>query len=157
MLRLRPTVVILEAVFVAVVVGVLLAAAGRFTVSAWVIGLVVAAVLATTRVIRVRQRSLTVTEDGLEVQRDRYALQVPWASFTGVEHRRLQGLIPVEELVASSSVVIPRLSNGKPGSVPKALQAQSDPAPTRIQVSSYDRNWRAGPIGDRLRAHNVPI
>ena len=46
---------------------------------------------------RVRQRTLTIEPGGLEVQRDRYAMQIPWESVTGVQQRKLWELLEERE------------------------------------------------------------
>jgi hypothetical protein len=112
-------------------------------------GLVVAVIITAVRAQRVRRRTLTITEDGLEVQRDSYALDIAWGNITGVRNRRLQGLLPVEELIVTDARIIERDSRGKPVAPPAKLAGS--PALGRVQVSLYDTDWRHGPIGDRLR------
>lgn len=112
------------------------------------LGVALAAGLTTSSLRRVRRRVLTVSPVGLEVQRDGYALRVRWDQVVGVQRRRHQGLIPVEELVLASAEVVPRTSTGKVKAPPASLQGH--PATTRIMVSVYDRAWREGPIGDHL-------
>jgi hypothetical protein len=111
-------------------------------------GLVVAAIITAARAQRVRRRTLTILDDGLEVQRDSYALHIPWANVTGVRHRRLQGLLAVEELIVTNALVIERDSRGKAAAPPAKLTGS--PALSRVQVSLYDQNWRQGPIGKHL-------
>ena len=112
-------------------------------------GVVVAAIITAVRAQRVRRRTLTITEDGLQVQRDSYALDIPWTNITGTRSRRLQGMLPVEELIVTDARIIERDSRGK-AAAPSSKLAGS-PALTRVQVSLYDKNWRSGPIGERLR------
>ncbi|BDO43565.1 hypothetical protein [Cellulomonas sp. NTE-D12] len=114
-----------------------------------VLGVALAAGLTSNSLRRVRRRFLTVAPAGLEVQRDGYALRVRWDQVVGVQRRRHQGLIPVEELVLASAEVVPRTSTGKVKAPPASLQRH--PASTRIMVSLYDAAWREGPIGDHLQ------
>lgn len=108
----------------------------------------IAAGLTTSSLRPVRRRFLTVTPAGLEVQRDAYALRARWDQVVGVQRRRHQGLIPVEELLLAAAEVVPRTSTGKVKPPPGSLQGH--PATTRVMVSVYDRAWREGPIGDHL-------
>jgi len=97
---------------------------------------------------KVRRRTLTVTDSGLEVQRDRYALIVGWDDVARARRRRHQLVVPVEELVLSGSEVVARSSNGKSTSLPPALTGH--PATRAILISLYDKGWRRGPIGDHM-------
>ncbi len=119
------------------------------------LGVAVALAFGVTAARRVRRRTLTVFANGLTVQRDKYALTAPWSAVTGVRQRKLQGLLPVDELVLSESTVLPRDSRGRPSTVPAGLAGH--PALLRIQVSLYDRDWRAGLIGAELRRHGVDV
>lgn len=103
---------------------------------------------------RVRRRTLTVNSDGLEVQRDQYRLIVPWTAINGVQHRRHQRVMAVEELMVTGADVVPLDYRGKPTSLPQQLAA-GHPASTRVMVSLYDKNWRDGPIGDGLRQNGM--
>ena len=98
---------------------------------------------------RVRRRTLTVTDSGLEVQRDKYAMIVGWNEVVGVRRRRHQLFIPVEELVLSGSELVARSSSGKSTSLPPSLSGH--PATRRILVSLYDKGWRHGPVGDHMQ------
>ncbi|MBV9595156.1 MAG: hypothetical protein JO147_15330 [Actinobacteria bacterium] len=119
------------------------------------LGIVAAAVIFAVALARVRRRSLTPTSAGLVVQRDKYQLQVPWEAVATVHRRRLNGVLPVEELVLSESYPIARNSRGRSSRLPAELVGH--PAALRVQVSVYDNNWRAGPIGDELRRRGLPI
>lgn len=98
---------------------------------------------------RVRRRTLTVTDSGLEVQRDKYAMIVGWNEVARVQRRRHQLFIPVEELVLSGSELVARSSSGKSTSLPPSLSGH--PATRRILMSLYDKGWRHGPVGDHLQ------
>lgn len=110
--------------------------------------LVLVAALTVRSLVRVRRRTLTVGADGLEVQRDSYAMRVTWDQVVGVRRRLHHGVIPVDELVLSGSVVVPRGSTGKVKAPSSSLSTH--PATTRILVSLYDKRWRDGPIGEHL-------
>jgi hypothetical protein len=118
------------------------------------IGLVAAAGVFTLNYQRVRRRTLTVTPDGLEVQRDTYRLIVPWSAVTKVQQRRHQMVMAVEELVADGASIVPLDSRGQTTTLPNQLVA-GHPASTRVMVSLYDKSWREGPIGGRLRRAGV--
>jgi hypothetical protein len=115
--------------------------------SVLVIALTVAPVAVLSR--RIRRRTLTVSDAGLEVQRDEYAMVAGWDQVVGVERSRHPYLIPGDELVLSGSEVIPRGSTGKATTLPASLSGH--PATRRIQISLYDKAWRDGPVGAHLR------
>jgi len=117
------------------------------------LGAAFSAVAAGTSIARVRRRSLSVSETGLEVQRDKYVLTAPWSAVVGVAHRRIWGLLAVDELLLAHSHPVGRSSKGRAVAVPRRLPGH--PASRRIQVSVYDKAWRQGPIGDHLRASGV--
>jgi len=98
---------------------------------------------------RVRRRTLTVADSGLEVQRDKYAMIVGWNEVVRVQRRRHQLFIPVEELVLSGSKLVARSSSGKSTSLPPSLSGH--PATRRILMSIYDKGWRHGPVGDHMQ------
>ncbi len=114
-----------------------------------VVGGLVAVLLFVRNVLRVRRRSLTVTDEALVVQRDAYRLVVPWSGVRGVQHRTHQVVMRAEELVVSGARVEEVDPRGRPTEV--ATQLDGHPATTRVMVSLYDRDWREGPIGRRLR------
>lgn len=118
------------------------------------IGLIAAVAVFTLNYRRVRRRTLTVTPDGLEVQRDKYRLVLPWSAVSKVQHRRHQRVMTVEELVISNASVAALDHRGRPTTLPHHLM-RSHPAPTRVMVSLYDKSWRQGPIGERLRQDGV--
>ena len=121
------------------------------------VGLVVAApcvlVLGLLGVLRVRRRTLTVFDDVLVVQRDQYRLVVPWSGITGVQRRRRQRLMAVEELLCSGARVEAVDSRGRASRPPEKLTGHE--ALTRVMVSVYAEDWRNGPIGERVRAVGV--
>lgn len=113
------------------------------------LGQVLACSFTAPALARVRGRTLTISDSGLLLQRDKYVLSAPWDSITGVERRKVWGVIPVEELTLSSGELIARGSRGNTAPTPEALA--KDPAARRIQISFYDEHWRDGPVGDHLR------
>jgi hypothetical protein len=117
------------------------------------LAIVVAGVLSAIAVRRVRRRTLSVSPDGLVVQRDKYGLHAPWEAVVGVQRRRLQGVLAVDELALSESTPVARNSRGQSSRLPSTLAGH--PAALRIQVSVYDKNWRNGPIGNELRLRGV--
>ncbi|GAB3658218.1 hypothetical protein GCM10027596_14290 [Nocardioides korecus] len=118
-------------------------------------GVVLAAVFGLLGVLRVRRRTLTVHDDVLVVQRDQYRLVVPWASVTGVQRRRHQRVMAVEELVCSGARVEAVDSRGRTSRLPEKLTGH--PALTRVMVSLYAEDWRSGPIGERVRAAGTVV
>lgn len=106
-------------------------------------------VLGARSVRAVRRRTLTISNAGLQVQRDKYAMLVRWDQVVGVKHRVHQLAIPVDELVLSGSELIARGSNDKPTTLPASLSAH--PALKGIHISLYDKAWRDGPVGDHLQ------
>jgi len=98
---------------------------------------------------RVRRRTLTVSNEGLEVQRDQYRLRVSWDDVTGTALRRHQLLFNVDELHVRNAQVLALDANGRATTPPDRLAGH--PATTRIQVSLFDAHWRTGPIGKYLR------
>ena len=123
---------------------------------AWVglvAGFVFALVLGSQIVSRVRRRTLTVFDDVLVVQRDQYKLIVPWHGIRAVQRRRHQKLMNVEELVCSGGQVEAVDSRGRASSLPQGLEQH--PALTRVMVSLYAKDWRQGPIGDKVRGLGI--
>lgn len=119
-----------------------------------VAGSVLAVALAAESVLRVRRRTLNVSDAGIDVQRDKYAIFVSWDEVVAVRRRRHQRAIPVDELVLSGSRLIGRSSTGRTTTLPKSLSAH--PAARRIQISLYDKAWRDGPIGFQLHGRTNP-
>jgi hypothetical protein len=56
--------------------------------------------------------------------------------------------MPVEELVCTGARVEPVSSRGESKKPPGRLEEH--PALTRVMVSLYDKDWRSGPIGQRV-------
>jgi hypothetical protein len=133
--------------------GLVIAVALRPRLLGIAVGLVVALIFTARMSVRIRRRSLTITPTGLDVQRDTYAMQVPWEAIVAVTKYRIQRYLPVEELRFTQAELIGRTSRGQVRSAPD-LPAGA-PALHRIQVSLYDRHWRAGPIGDELRRRAI--
>jgi len=93
------------------------------------LGLALAASFGAPTLARARRRTLTVNADTLRLQLDDDALEARWEEVTGIHRRRLGGLLPVEELALGERRTVP--------------------------VSLYDKAWRDGPIGERLRASGI--
>lgn len=89
-------------------------------------------VMTMTNLRRVGRRNLSVTAIGLQVQRDRCALVTRWQDVTGVNRRRHQLLLPVEELRLSDSELLEPSSTGKPMRLPASLPG--DRATRRIHI-----------------------
>ena len=104
-------------------------------------------------VLRVRRRTLTVHDDVLVVQRDQYRLVVPWSGITGVQRRRHQWFVAVEELLCSGARVEAVDSRGRASRLPEKLAGH--PALTRVMVTLYAEDWRSTPIGERVRAFGL--
>lgn len=157
--RIRRAVAVATSASVPLLCGVVLALALSLTIGpVWVcalLGLVFAVVAITPIVRRVRRRSLTAYDDVLVVQRDQYRLVVPWQGISAVQRRRHQVVMDVEELVCSGGRVVAIDSRGRPSTVPQGLEEH--PALTRVMVSLYARDWRLGPIGDRVRSTGIDV
>ena len=117
------------------------------------LGLALAASFGSPTLARARRRTLTLTTEGLELQRDRYRLSARWEDVTGIRHRRLAGFFPVEELLLGERELTARTSTGREGELPGGLV--DHPASRRVQVSLYDTSWWDGPIGEQLRRRGV--
>ena len=117
------------------------------------VGVLLAVAMFTRNLVRVRRRTLTVTDQGLVVQRDQYRLTVPWSGVQGVQRRNHQRVMRAEELLVEGAQVEALDRRGRPTDVESQLEGH--PATTRVMVSLYDRGWRSGPIGDRLRELGV--
>jgi hypothetical protein len=113
-----------------------------------VIGLLTVVVATAISAAKVRRRSLEVGDDGLVEQRDDYRLHVPWDSITGVQRRRHQVVVPVEELLSTGARMEPVDSRGQTRTPRDGMEEY--PALTRVMVSLYDKDWRSGPIGQRV-------
>ena len=126
-------------------------------VDPWPIGLLLGVALAASfgalRLARARRRTLTVTDEGLLLQRDRYGLSARWEDVTGIQPRRLAGVLPVDELLLTDRELVARTSTGTERELPDGLDEH--PASRRVQVSLYDKGWRTGPIGEELRRSGV--
>lgn len=104
---------------------------------------------------RVSRRTLTVTEDGIRLQRDGYRLEAPWHAIVGVERGRRRGLVRADELALAESTVI-ALDGSDTTTTPRPALA-GHPATRRVQVSLYDRDWAASPLGERLKAQGIAL
>jgi len=118
-----------------------------------VIAILVLVVSPLPTIRRVRKRSLTVTDDGLELQRDRYALRVPWDAVSGVRRCRLQGVMAVDELQLADSTLIGRNSRGRNQQISPRVRKHA--GARCIHISIYDKDWRDGRIGTELRSRGV--
>ena len=151
--RIRRSVAIATSATVPTLCGLVVALLLTVTIDpAWVglaAGFVSALVMGSHFVSRVRRRTLTVFDDALVVQRDQYRLIVPWQGITAVRLRRHQKLMTVEELVCSGSQVEAVDSRGRASALPHGLEQH--PALTRVMVSLYAKDWRQGPLGDKVR------
>lgn len=117
------------------------------------VGLGFAVAMTVANYTRVRRRSLTVSAEGLEVQRDTYGMFVPWPGVLRIQRRRHQWLFDVEELVVTDSRLLGRDSRGRPRALPEKLHQH--PAGQRILLSLYDKEWRRGPIGEQLTRQGI--
>lgn len=117
------------------------------------VGVLLGLALFVRNLVRVRRRSLTVSDDGLVVQRDSYRLVVPWAGIRGVRRRTHQLVMRAEELVVTGAQVEAVDPRGRPQDV--GSQLDGHPATTRVMISFYDRHWREGPVGRRLRDSGI--
>ncbi|GAA3522204.1 hypothetical protein FHR32_000959 [Streptosporangium album] len=106
-------------------------------------------------VMKVRRRSLTVTEEGMIAQRDTFRVAVSWADFVDVQPRRIGGLYPVDVMTFSVGAVEPVDVRGRRRKAvpPKVHTIGAD---RRIQVGVYAPDWRTGPIGELVARHSSP-
>jgi hypothetical protein len=152
--RVRKPYVLLEAFLVPSAVAVLLLLLVRPFVLALPAVLVLLA-FGTWSMLRASRRALTLTDDGLRLQRDAYRLEVPWHMVVGVDRGRRRGLLRADELVLADSKIVALDHRNETTRLPKGLQGH--PATSRVQVSLYDPDWASGPIGEHLRARGIPI
>jgi hypothetical protein len=151
--RIRWVIALTTTLWPLILGGILLITVLRPLVAAIPAATAVVVIFGAMKVIRVRRRSLTATASGLDVQRDFYAIHVPWSSITGVQNRRLQGILSVEELTLSDVELIGRDSRDRTRAI--GSKVSGHPATTRIQISLYDPAWRGGPIGRELARRGV--
>ena len=104
---------------------------------------------------RVSRRTLTVTEDGIRLQRDNYRLETPWHAIVGVERGRRRGLVTADELALAESTIIALDRHDNTTTLPQGLAGH--PATRRVQISLYDHDWAASPLGERLKAQGLAI
>ena len=105
--------------------------------------------------LRASRRALTLSDDGVQLQRDKCRLDAPWHTVVGVDRGRRRGLVKADELILADSRIIALDHRNQATTLPKRLQGH--PATSRVQVSLYDRDWASGPIGERLRARGITI
>lgn len=152
--RVRKPFVLLEAFLVPSVLAILLLLLIRPLVLALPAVLVLLA-FGTWTMLRASRRALTLTDDGVQLQRDKYRLDAPWHKVVGVDHGRRRGLVKADELILADSRIIALDHRNQTTTLPKGMQ--NHPATSRVQVSLYDREWASGPIGERLRARGITI
>jgi MFS superfamily sulfate permease-like transporter len=151
--RIRWPIVIGTTVPAPLIVGIVVAVVVRPVALGVAVGVLAAGFFAVSSSRRMRRRWLEIDDDGLRVQRDRYALEASWADATSVSARKVLGILPVEELFLSERTLIARASNDKDVVFPPKLPEYL--ATRRVQVNLYDKNWRTGPIGDQLRRRRL--
>ncbi len=106
-------------------------------------------------VMKVRRRSLTVTEEGMIAQRDTFRVAVNWADFVDVQPKRIAGLYSVDVMTFSVGAVEPVDVRGRRRkAVPPKVHAIG--ADRRIQVGVYVPDWRIEPIGELVARHSSP-
>ena len=152
--RLRKPFVLLEAFLVPSVGAVLLLLTVRPLKLALAAVLVLLAIGA-WGLVRVSRRSLTVTDEGMQLQRDKYRLTAPWDAVEAVHRGRRRGLVKADELILADSWIVAIDHAGRTTALPKGVEGH--PAPRRVQVSLYERDWPSGPIGQHLRARGITI
>ncbi|WP_207556056.1 hypothetical protein [Intrasporangium flavum] len=150
--RLRKPFVLLEAFLTPAIAAALLLAVLRPLSLAVPLAVLVLAFGVST-MVRASRRSLTVTEDGIQIQRDKYRLDAPWDAITGLDCGRRRGLIRADELLLDDCTISAVDHRGRATTLPDSLQPH--PATTRVQVNFYDRDWASGPIGAHLKARGV--
>lgn len=100
--------------------------------------------------LRTRRQTLTVSDEGMVVQRPSYRLMAAWSDV--IEVRQRPGMVAkVDELVLRDARTESVDDRGKTGRLPRTM-TEDDIALRRIRVSNFDKHWRDGPIGDHLRA-----
>lgn len=152
--RLRKPIALLESFLLPSVLSVLVLLVVRPFVFALPVVLVLLAFGAWT-LRRVSRRTLTVTEAGIQLQRDNYRLEAPWHAIVDVERGRRRGLVTADELALAESTIIALDRNDNTTKLPQGLA--SHPATRRVQVSVYDRDWATSPLGERLKAQGLAI
>jgi hypothetical protein len=99
---------------------------------------------------RSRRRTLTVTDEGLEAQRDKFRVVVRWADFEDVTYRRAGGL-KSELLTFRTGEIVPISSKGQPTTVNEEAIRRVG-ADRNIQIGTYFANWMTSPVGESLKA-----
>ncbi|MEV7908489.1 hypothetical protein, partial [Streptomyces anulatus] len=147
---------VLGAIVITVVYGVLATVAGLPGNVTVVLVAVVDAVYLSYVALRVRRRSLTVTEDGVVARRDAFTVTVSGADYAGVRSRRVGGLYPVDVMTFDKGAVEPV---GLKGRVTKEVPAKVHEigADRRIQVGvrpglAQRADRRAGDPPDRIES-----
>src|SRR5437899_6840081 len=97
-----------------VLTGFVIAATVRPFLAGVCLGWLFAGGLTAASYSRVRRRVLTLSAEGLEVQRDKYRLFAPWHAVTGVQGRRHQRVMRVEELLLAECQMTPLDGRGRP-------------------------------------------
>ena len=105
--------------------------------------------------VRASRRSLTVTEDGIQLQRDTYRLDASWDAVVGLERGRRRGLLRADEVLLADSRISAVDYRGRKTTLPQELEGHA--ATRRVQVNLYDRDWASGPIGEHLKAKGVTL
>jgi hypothetical protein len=154
-LRIRRSVAAASSATLPVLVGLFLALEIRPLWAGILVGLALAVVATSVTTRRVRRRTLTVHDDVLVVQRDAYRLVVPWQGVTGVQRRKHQLVMDVEELLCTGASVEAVDSRGRVSRLPRGLSEH--PALSRVMVSLFDKDWREGPIGQKVRDVGVDV
>jgi hypothetical protein len=110
----------------------------------------VAAMYSARRVVlHGRRGTLTVTEDGLEAQRDLFRLIVRWEDFEKAEKRTVGG-IRTDLLTFRVGEIASVTSTGKRTKV-NVERIRKAGADRSIQVGIYVKDWKTSPIADRLK------
>jgi hypothetical protein len=107
-------------------------------------------------VLRIRRRSLVLTEKGVTVQRDGYRVHFEWTDAHAVETQRLGGLFPVDVILFRKSEAEPIDSKGRTRAVVPA-KVYKVGADRRLQISVYDAAWREGPVGSALAMEGIAL
>ncbi|MEU0479348.1 hypothetical protein ABZ260_09220 [Streptosporangium sp. NPDC006013] len=143
------------AIVLAVVYGLLAIALGLPENLTAAVTVAVSVVYLLLIVMRVRRRSLTVTEEGMIAQRDTFRVAVNWVDFVDVQPKRIGGLYPVDVMTFSVGAVEPMDVRGRRRKAvpPKVHTIGAD---RRIQVGVYAPDWRTGPIGELVARHSSP-
>jgi len=108
------------------------------------VGLLAGGTLFALHLRRARQRVLTVTEDGVELQYDAYRLVAPWSALRMTQKAGWWGLTH-DVLNVDEATVLALDGSDEPTRVSSRMTSRK--VRTTVRLGDFDRDWRDGPLG----------